>query len=617
MSEKINLMPDALANQIAAGEVVQRPASVVKELLENSVDAEGTDIRLIIKEAGKVLIQVIDNGTGMGPLDARMCFERHATSKITSSDDLFRLSTFGFRGEALASIAAVAEVELKTKREQDSTGHRILVSGSKVIEQDPVACAKGTQISIRNLFFNLPARKVFLKTDNVEFRHIEDEFIRIAMSHPDIAFSLEHNGHVLYQLRAENLKQRIVALMGQSQIENLIPVEEPTRIVTLSGFIGKPSHSRRSRGQQFFFANGRFIRDPYLHHAVMSAYKGLLPDGHYPLYVLFMEIAPSSLDVNVHPTKTEVKFEDEKAVYAILYAALRKSLAQFQLAPSLDFEAETVFNNPGASMQGSVFKSIGNQSNTSNKNSFSTERQPSWFQKSEGKSATSVPAQAWKSLYEAALVSAKSIEPNQSELVLSQSIEEQENQKQLFQLHQSFIVAQIKSGMMVIDQNAAHERILFEQFLSRWQHQHSAPIQQILFPIRLELSVQEAQILKENLQDLYQLGYELSEFGPTTFLVQGLPVDQEGMEVATLIQSLVDQVRHQVQLHRTERREALARTLARLQAIPSGKALNKLEMEKLINQLFACQYPDYTPDGRQTLFTLTLKEITERLRPQA
>lgn len=614
MSEKINLMPDALANQIAAGEVVQRPASVVKELLENSVDAGATEVRLVVKDAGKTLIQVTDNGSGMGPLDARMCFERHATSKIASSDDLFRLSTFGFRGEALASIAAVAEVELKTKRVEDQVGQRILVSNSKATEQEPIVCQDGTQFSIRNLFFNIPARKVFLKTDNVEFRHIEDEFMRIAMSHPEVAFSLEHNGHVLYQLRSENLKQRIVALLGQGQLENLIPVDEPTRIVSLTGFIGKPSLARRSRGQQFFFANGRYIRDAYLHHAVMNAYKDLIPDGHYPLYVLFMEIDPAAIDVNVHPTKTEVKFEDEKAVYAILYSALRKSLAQFQLAPSLDFESETVFQNPGASITGNTRHS-GFGSAPMNQLPGGSGHIPAVTIRSSGQSNS--PAAAWKSLYEVAIQTANPTEHEQVELPLQTAQPEEEKQKQLFQLHQAYVVAQIKSGMLVIDQNAAHERILFEQFLSKWQNQQQVPVQQILFPVRIEMSVQEAQILRENLEDLLQLGYELTEFGPTTFLVQGLPVDVEGMDATSLIQTLVDQVRHQVQLHRADRREALARTLARLQAIPSGKLLNQVEMERLINQLFACQYPDYTPDGRQTLFTLSLHEIAERLKPQA
>lgn len=614
MSEKINLMPDALANQIAAGEVVQRPASVVKELLENSVDAGATEVRLVVKDAGKTLIQVTDNGSGMGPLDARMCFERHATSKIASSDDLFRLSTFGFRGEALASIAAVAEVELKTRRSDDAVGQRLLVSGSKVTEQEPVACNTGTQFTIRNLFFNIPARKVFLKTDNVEFRHIEDEFMRLAMSNPEVAFSLEHNGHTLYQLRSENLKQRIVALLGQGQIENLIPVDEPTRIVALTGFIGKPSHSRRSRGQQFFFANGRYIRDAYLHHAVMNAYKDLLPDGHYPLYVLFMEMDPAALDVNVHPTKTEVKFEDEKAVYAILYSALRKSLAQFQLAPSLDFESETVFQNPSARLSGSSSLS-GTGSSGANNFPGGGGHLPAATIRSSGQAST--PAAAWKSLYEAALQTAKPVEQDQAELPLETLQPEEEKQKQLFQLHHAYVVAQIKSGMLVIDQNAAHERILFEQYLSKWQLQQQVPVQQILFPVRLELSVQESQVLRENLEDLLQLGYELTEFGPTTFLVQGLPVDMEGVDASSLIQSLIDQVRHQVQLHRADRREALARTLARLQAIPAGKMLNRVEMEKLINQLFACQYPDYTPDGRQTLFTLSLHEIAEKLKPQA
>ncbi len=613
MSEKISLMPDALANQIAAGEVVQRPASVVKELLENSVDAGAIEIKLMVKEAGKAMIQVTDNGSGMGPLDARMCFERHATSKIASSEDLFRLSTFGFRGEALASIAAVAEVELKTKREDDAIGQRILVSGSRVLEQEPVASNKGTQLTIRNLFFNVPARKVFLKSDNVEFRHIEDEFVRIAMSHPEVAFSLEHNGHLLYHLRSENLKQRIVALMGQSQLENLIPVDEPTRIVSLTGFVGKPSHSRRSRGQQFFFANGRFIKDAYLHHAVMSAYKDLLPEGHFPLYVLFMEIEPASLDVNVHPTKTEVKFEDEKAVYAILYSALRRSLAQFQLAPSLDFEAETVFNNPGARLSGNT-----GFTPSPNTTTYSRPSSAGWNPtNSDLGGLPKPPAQAWKSLYEAALKDASPNDEVQGNLPLEASGQEVENQKQVFQLHTAYIVAQIKSGMMVIDQNAAHERILFEQYLSRWQLQQSVPVQQILFPIRLELSVQDSQILRDNKDDLFQLGYDLTEFGPTTFLVQGLPVEQEGLDASKLILSLIDEVRHQVQLHRADRREALARTLARLQAIPLGKHLTKIEMEKLINQLFACQFPDYTPDGRQTLFTLSLSEIAERLRPHS
>jgi len=470
MSDIIQLLPDNVANQIAAGEVVQRPASAVKELLENAIDAGANKIQLILKDAGKALIQVIDNGCGMTANDAKMCFERHATSKVRKAEDLFAIRTMGFRGEAMASIAAIAQVEMKTRRHEDELGVLISIEGSVILREEPVATTEGTSISIKNLFFNTPARRNFLKSNPAEMRHIIDEFQRVALAHPAIAFSLHHDKSEIYRLPASSLKQRIVHLLGNNYNERLIPVEEETSIINLKGFIGKPEFAKKTRGEQFFFVNNRFIKDAYLNHAVNRAYEELLPEENFPLYVLFIEIDPANIDVNVHPTKTEIKYLDEKSIYAILHSAVKRSLGRFNISPTIDFDQETGFSSMITPM---APEEIVPPSITFNPdfNPFAAEkpvlRENAYtnFSKNyyNGLAGMSGGSKNWGSLYEIA----KHSVAEQSAMDLSGDTEDDHApvQKQLMQLHNRYIISQIKSGLMVIDQQAAHERVLYERFL--------------------------------------------------------------------------------------------------------------------------------------------------------
>jgi len=617
MSDIIHLLPDAVANQIAAGEVVQRPASAVKELIENAIDAGADKIQLIIKDAGKSLIQVIDNGCGMSVTDARICFERHATSKLSKAEDLFAIRTMGFRGEAMASIAAIAHVELKTRRHEDELGTCIVIEGSSVTSQEPIATPAGTSISIKNLFFNTPARRNFLKSNPVEIRHILEEFQRIALAHPKIFFSLHSDGNEVFHLPSEGLKQRIVHIFGNSYNQRLVPVEEATSIINLNGFIGKPEYAKKTRGEQYFFVNNRFIKDPYLNHAVLNAYEEILSSESYPLYVLFIEIDPAQIDINVHPTKTEIKYQDERSIYAIIRSAVKRSLGRYNITPTLDFNQETGFSqmispkntedivpptinfNPQFNPFETDASSRGKQENPSS---------------SFGK-RNSIP-QNWDTLYEIAQKTEHqqlSFDQNNIEKDSDfEDVQEKPAGKLIFQLHNRFILSQIRSGFMLIDQQAAHERILFERFLLQLEN-HQGASQQSLFPQTVELNPADFELINNLLPDIHALGFQIRVFGKQTFVVEGIPADLgNGISESQVLEQLLEAYKNNQNELKLSKRENLARSLARNAAIKAGIMLNTDEMNDIIDKLFACSSPNISLSGKPIIITFTLKELLEK-----
>jgi len=616
MSDIIQLLPDSVANQIAAGEVVQRPASAVKELIENAIDAGADKIQLIIKDAGKSLIQVIDNGCGMSGTDARMSFERHATSKIKKADDLFAIRTMGFRGEALASIAAIAQVELRTRRHEDELGTLLFIEGSEVLKQEACSATAGTSISVKNLFYNIPARRNFLKSNPVEMRHIIDEFQRVALAHPEVFFTLHHDGQEVYHLPAVSLKQRIIHLLGNNYNQRLVPVEEDTTIIKLNGFVGKPEFARKTRGEQFFFVNSRFIKDAYLNHAVLTAFDELLPDESFPLYVLFIDIDPSKIDINVHPTKTEIKYQDEKAIYAIIRSAVKRSLGRYNITPSLDFDQENSIEHlitpkpfeqivaPAISFNPDfnpfVERSAGRPISAPSYTGDSSHRSPA------------VP-QNWDTLYEIA----RRDETVQQEIHIEKTIavDEQEvsktSERQFFQIHNRFIISPIKSGFMLIDQQAAHERILYERFLQQLQN-HSGVSQQSLFPQSLTLNGADFELLKELLNDIRALGFDIREFGKNTVVVEGVPADLNNADGHQLLEHLLEGFKNNLSILKLDKRDNLARSLARNAAVKAGTKLSLEEMSLLTDQLFACQLPNTALNSKPVISTFTLTELLER-----
>jgi DNA mismatch repair protein MutL len=607
----IQLLPDSVANQIAAGEVVQRPASAVKELIENAIDAGSDKIQLLVKDAGKSLIQVIDNGCGMSLTDARMCFERHATSKIRKAEDLFAIRTMGFRGEAMASIAAIAQVELRTRRYEDELGTCISIEGSEVISQEPVSCAPGTSISIKNLFYNIPARRNFLKGNSVEMRHIIDEFQRVALAHPNVFFSLHHDGNEVFHLPPGSLKQRLIHLFGNNYNQRLVPVEEDTSIIQVRGYIGKPEFAKKTRGEQFFFINNRFIKDPYLNHAVLTAYEDILPDDSYPLYVLFIEIDPAKIDINVHPTKTEIKYQDEKSIYAIIRSAVKRSLGKYNIAPSLDFNQETGFNNmisPKAHEDIVPPQVSFNPDFNPFKTEAGTEREIP-FLRSGGHQVQQV-SKNWGSLYEIASSGA-----TQEQYPLHDEKEPGKNalpkpiEKNIFQLHNRFLISQIKSGFMLIDQQAAHERILYERFLHQLESKQGAS-QQSLFPQTVTLSASDYELVKDLLADIRALGFMIREFGKNTLVVEGIPADiSSNVNEVEILEHLIEGFKNNHALLKFNKRDSLARSLARNSAIKAGTCLEQEEMNNLIDELFACSMPNVSLSGKPVVLTYTIEEL--------
>jgi DNA mismatch repair protein MutL len=604
MSDIIRLLPDNIANQIAAGEVVQRPASVVKELLENSVDAGSTNVQLIVKDAGKQLVQVIDNGKGMSDSDARLCFERHATSKIRSAEDLFAIKTFGFRGEAMASIAAVAQVELKTRQAENELGTLIRIEGSSIIVHEQTAYPVGTSISVKNLFYNIPARRNFLKSNSVEMRHIMDEFVRVALAYPQVAFSFYHNDLELFNLPEEILSKRAVSVLGGSYREQLIPCKEETGFVSISGYIGKPESARKTRGDQFFFVNNRFIKSNYLNHAVMHAFEELIPSDSFPFYILYIEIDPSNIDVNVHPTKTEIKFDDEKTVYAIIKACVKRSLGTHNIMPSLDFD----FN---VNVSGFTGLSANSDTATNDYKGYTTK--PFATQTSIERSNQS----NWERMYSG--MENNREEGYQESIKMLSAINGAEDVTRLnkellhtgntstFQLHQKYIVSQIKSGMMLVDQQAAHERILFEKYIGMLQNKFGSS-QQFLFPLTLELSPSDFTLVLEMEDDIRKLGFVFNVFSNTTIVVNGVPSDVKGGSEKDLFEGLIEQFKQNRDL-KIDRQENLARALAKRSAIRAGNKLTLVEMNSIIDQLFACKTPNFAPDGNLTVVMLDMDKI--------
>ncbi|UYZ57413.1 DNA mismatch repair endonuclease MutL [Hymenobacter latericus] len=667
MSDIIQLLPEYLANQIAAGEVVQRPASVVKELLENAVDAGATQIQLIVKEAGKQLVQVVDNGSGMSATDARMSLERHATSKIRTTEDLFRIRTLGFRGEALASIAAVAQVEIKSKLRAQETGTQLLVEGSQVANQQPTACPDGTSIAVKNLFYNVPARRNFLKSNAVEMRHILDEFQHVALSKSNISFSLYQNDLEVFNLPAGKLSQRVVSLLGNSYKEQLALVEEVTPFISVKGYIGKPESAKKSRGDQFFFVNGRFIRSAYLNHAVLAAYEGLLPKETHPFYVLFLELDPKTIDINVHPTKTEIKFEDEKTVYAIVRAAVKQALGLHNMAPSLDFESNVNFAPLAGLRTGSIsdfadpddnaHHNLGNeggalaaamaaaaaparptreatrwtdekpltprpteQARKALEDFYKTLSQPGALDdiEAEAPDAKPEPLPAIPVLPPVPTAPAAAA-PASPELPLTHGPSTGAAEggaaapgalpsRRVVQVQQ-YVLVPVKSGLMMIDHIAARERILYEQYQQQIAEESSAS-QTLLFPRTVAFSPSDFAVLREVTTELHDLGFRFSEFGPNTIVVEGLPADVPSRaNEKELLEGLLEQFRMPGVRARLDRREQLARSLARRVAAAAAARLSEVEMTALIDRLFACQTPGYTPDGQRTLVMLEFDQL--------
>lgn len=602
MPDIIQLLPGPVADQIAAGEVIQRPASVVKELLENSIDAESTRISLVVKDAGKTLIQVVDNGKGMSEMDARMCFERHATSKIRNAEELFSITTKGFRGEAMASIAAIAHVDLKSRQNGEEIGTQVMLEGSEVQHQGPCSCSAGSNISVRNLFFNVPARRKFLKSEPVEMRHIIEEFTRVAMAHPAISFEMRHNDNSLFDLPEANLKQRILHISGRKFEQRLVPVTEDTDIAVVSGFVGKPEFARKTRGEQYFFVNERFIKSAYLNHAVNMAFQGLLPKDHFPSYYLFLSLPPEDIDINIHPTKTEIKFSEERNIYAIVRSAVKHSLGQFNIAPSLDFEQETAFNIPPLKKGSTIASPI------------KVDFDPSSFLKAGSRSQSSSPDPAeWKELHAITRQAPQIDLPLQTEQRLSSDWNEERPNSTLapYQLHNKYIMAHLRSGFTIVDQRRAHERILFEELLASISEQRSVS-QQLLFPARVELGKPDIALLRGMESELKSLGVLLSEINDDHVLVLGLPPQAEESAAEKLIGDLLEAQKNSADNLGQDRKEAMAAQLARSMAIPNGKALTAEEMRDIIDRLFACQMPYFSASGQPTVITFTLEELDKR-----
>jgi len=641
MSSVIRLLPDHVANQIAAGEVVQRPASVVKELLENAVDAGATAIKLVIKDAGKTLIQVIDDGKGMNEIDARMCFERHATSKISIAEDLFQLQTKGFRGEALASIAAIAHVELKSKEHTAELGTHVIIEGSKIVSQEIVVAPSGTSFSVKNLFFNIPARRNFLKSDQVELRHVIDEFERVALAHNDIQFTFINNGSEMFNLPASNFRQRIVNVFGGKTNEKLVPVQETTEIVEVHGFVAKPEFAKKSRGEQFFFVNDRFIKSGYLHHAVTAAFEGLLKDGTHPSYFLYLTLPPNSIDINIHPTKTEIKFDDEQALYAILRATIKHSLGQFNVSPVLDFQKDgdlevpysyegtksneptvaiDTFFNPfesmksGSNLAGQMGSGFNPFESVKPKTSGSSFQSNASFQDRKHKSG------GWETLYEgisdAKEIILTSANHQFDEEVITGSLFDDDasqptNHQQSYQFQKKYIISPIKSGMIIIDQRRAHQRILYEHYMRSFMVKQNAS-QQLLFPLSLYYGVYEMELLKNLQNELVQMGFLFDEISNEKIVILGIPVSITESEVSIVLEDLLNDMQDDASADVDILHDRIAKSLAQSLAVKTGTYLSDKEQENIVNSLFGCEDPQTSPFGKTTFITMKVEDIDKK-----
>jgi DNA mismatch repair protein MutL len=603
----IQLLPDAIANQIAAGEVIQRPASVVKELVENAIDAKATRIELIVRDAGRTLIQVTDNGSGMSDVDARLAFERHATSKIRSADDLFDLRTMGFRGEALASIAAVAEVTLRSRRAEDELGTEVCISGSLVTSQETVQCSEGSNFMIKNLFFNVPARRKFLKSNPTEFKHVVTEFQRIVLAYPDIEFTLVHNDTEIYYLPQTHLRQRIVHVFGKSIATQLLDVNSQTSLAGISGFIAKPEYARKSTGEQFFFVNGRFMRHPVFHRAVCDAFGKVLPPDAIPVYFIYLDTDPSTIDVNIHPTKTEIKFESEQALRQIIHATVRESLGKFNIMPSLDFDAEPSIVIPVV-RKGDTFNMPTIDINP-DFNPFADEAPSSFHQRSQQNNSFE-HLNTYIEKRDPLPVFPKDEFKTESDDSLS--LNGETSKSVIMQFKQRYLLTQVKSGLMVIDQKRAHERILFEQYATAFEGRR-LPVQRVLFPQRADLDTADYLLLTEYSEELKELGFELSELGHNTVVINAYPSITKDADPLQLFTGLLHELREGAD-PASSHHELAAAAIARASAIPYGRILSVEEMNDLFNRLFATSNPNYSPDGKLIVSIVPTDDIERKLR---
>jgi DNA mismatch repair protein MutL len=614
MADIIRLLPDSVANQIAAGEVVQRPASAVKELLENSIDAGASSVKLLVKDAGKTLIQVIDNGSGMSETDARLCFERHATSKIKKAEDLFSIKTMGFRGEAMASIAAIAQVEMKTRRQGSELGTLIEIEGSEVRKQEPVQCTEGTSIAIKNLFFNVPARRNFLKSNPAEMRYIIEEFQRVAMPYPEKSFSLIHDDKEIFRLESGNLRQRISGALGSNMNEKLVPVEETTDIVKIKGYVGKPEFTKKGRGEQYFFVNNRYIKNSYLHHAVMAAFEEFIPPGTFPAYFLFLEVDPSTIDINIHPTKTEIKFEDERAVYAIIRSAVRQALGKFHLTPSLDFEQENVFTLPlDYKNKDAVMPSV--QVNP-DFNPFEEEKkqsnQASGFRSNQPK----INLGNWEQLYSKDFsdfsTPSHHSEQEKPQLFHSEAENSGTGQAKFFHLlNKTYILTTLNSSIIFIHLQRARERVMYERFLAALE-KNPQPTCRVLFPVTLEVSPSDAELLKELFPELNKAGFDIAEFGQNTFVINGLPAGVNETEAKEVIEGALEHFKANAMELKLEKKVNICRSMSKRIASRATKTPSDTEMRSLTEELFSCVNPHSSPGGKTVVFTVTPEDLEQK-----
>lgn len=608
MQNVITLLPESVANQIAAGEVVQRPASIVKELLENAIDAKATFIKLIVKDAGRTLVQVIDNGSGMNPVDARMAFERHATSKIKKAEDLFDLHTKGFRGEALASIAAVAQVELKTRREEDLVGQLVEIEGSKFIRQEECQAPAGSSFSVKNLFFNIPARRNFLKEDSIELKHIIDEFERVAMPHPAIHFQLFSNGNELYNLPASNLMERISGLFSKTMQSKLVQVSEVTDVVKISGYIGKPESAKKRRGDQYFFVNDRFIKSAYLNHSVMEAYRELIPGDTHPAYYLFLVVDPHTIDINIHPTKTEVKFQDEKTIYALLHSAVKRALGKANLAPSLDFNSEMSFDIDYS-------KAVSQPTVSVNKdyNPFRTEpSQKHSYPKDTETDLQKNNRQNWESLYanySSADLSTESMGLEVEQKPQQATLGYEQTEYKGFQLYLKYIVTPHHNGLLVIDQQRAHERILYEHYIATRTQKTATASQQMLFPVTLELTPNDFALTDTLMPHFKQLGFDIEPFGKNTVVVQGTPAELGEFNTQEMIEGILETYKLNTFDTRLDPFENMCISMAKNAGIKYGKVLQDEEINLMLQHLFLCENPMYSPSGKPVIMEMGKAEL--------
>lgn len=612
MADIIRLLSDAVANQIAAGEVIQRPASVVKELVENAVDAGASEIKVLVKEAGRSLIQVIDNGMGMSATDARMAFERHATSKIRSADDLFAIRTKGFRGEALASIASVAQVTLKTRLSDSELGTQIGLAASVVEKQETISCGQGSNFIVKNLFYNVPARRKFLKANPTEFKHILTEFQRIALSHPDIEFSLSHNDELIIHLPVTNLRQRIIHLFGKHMNTSLTHIENKTGLAHISGYIGKPEQARKTAGEQYFFINQRYMRHPYFHKAVSRAFENILPSDYYPCYFIFFEADPQTIDVNIHPTKTEIKFENEQALYQILNAAVKEALGKSSFVPSIDFDTYGVVDIPLVRPETEIrmpeipvdysFNPFNDQRKT-----FANQAQ------GQPVKGTNPVPERWQDLYQP---SAENFQTAPTANLFSKhesSLPESKETHQYLQVKNRFILTPVKSGLMLIDQKRAHERILFEKFLRNMAH-NKAVCQRLLYPEKINLNHEDYLLMLDILEELHAIGFELGDLGSNTLAVSGIPETAGSHSATELLEQLLEEYKQSQNKLSGNQKERIAVSLAQASAISTDRPLKLLEMQTLVDELFACENPNYSPGGKKTMSIVSLGELEKYLQ---